>query len=136
MSFLELLLGAICYGARYLLRWHNPDVVAPTWHRARRHRSWCRARLYKPRAASLSSARCSSFWFRHRSLASSPSWALPFGRAIPSVTASYRGHRLLTSSSPHLLIGVQVQRQCVMICKASTLLRVDIFCIACVNLPL
>jgi hypothetical protein len=30
---------------RYVLRWHNPDAVALTWHRARRHRSWRRARL-------------------------------------------------------------------------------------------
>jgi hypothetical protein len=38
-------LGAIGYGAEVRLRWHNPDAVALTWHRAWRHRSWRRARL-------------------------------------------------------------------------------------------
>jgi hypothetical protein len=30
---------------RYVMRRHNPDAVALTWHRARRHKSWRRARL-------------------------------------------------------------------------------------------
>jgi hypothetical protein len=32
---------------RYVLRWHNPNDVAPTQHRARRQDLWRRARLYK-----------------------------------------------------------------------------------------
>jgi hypothetical protein len=51
MSFLDSLLGAIAYGAEVTqlgaigygaevrAALAHPDVVAPTWHRARRHRS-------------------------------------------------------------------------------------------------
>jgi hypothetical protein len=36
-------LGAIDYGAEVRAALAQTDVVAPTWHRARRHRSWRRA---------------------------------------------------------------------------------------------
>jgi hypothetical protein len=57
MSFLDPLLGAIAYGAEITqlggqifgaevrAALARTDVVAPTWHRARRHRSWRRAQL-------------------------------------------------------------------------------------------
>ena len=57
MSFLDPLLGAIAngtevtqlgtigYGAEVRAALAQTDVVAPTWHRARRHRSWRRALL-------------------------------------------------------------------------------------------
>jgi hypothetical protein len=38
-------LGAIAYGAEVRATLAHSDVVAQTWHRARRHRSWRRARL-------------------------------------------------------------------------------------------
>jgi hypothetical protein len=38
-------LGAIGYGAEVRAVLAQTDVVAPTWHRARRHRSWRRALL-------------------------------------------------------------------------------------------
>jgi hypothetical protein len=38
-------LGAIGFGAEVRAALAQPDVVAPTWHRARRHRSWRRAQL-------------------------------------------------------------------------------------------
>jgi hypothetical protein len=38
-------LGAIGYGAEVRAALAQTDVVAPTWHRARRHRSWRRAQL-------------------------------------------------------------------------------------------
>jgi hypothetical protein len=37
-------LGAIGYGAEVRAALAQPDAVALTWHRARRHRSWRRAR--------------------------------------------------------------------------------------------
>jgi hypothetical protein len=52
MSFLDPLLGAVAYGAEVTqlgaigygaevrAALAQTDVVAPTWHRARRHRSW------------------------------------------------------------------------------------------------
>jgi hypothetical protein len=43
-------LGAIAYGAEIRASLAHPDVVAPTWHRARRHRSWRRARSYNYKA--------------------------------------------------------------------------------------
>jgi hypothetical protein len=55
MSFLDPLLGAVAYGAEVIqlgaigygaevrVALAQTDVVAPTWHRARRHRSWRRA---------------------------------------------------------------------------------------------
>jgi hypothetical protein len=58
MSFLDPLLGAVAYGAEitqlsaigYGAEVHaalaQTDVVAPTWYRARRHRSWRRAPFY------------------------------------------------------------------------------------------
>jgi hypothetical protein len=57
MSFLNPLLGAIAngaevtqlgaigYGAEVRVTLAQMDVVAPTWHRARRHRFWRRALL-------------------------------------------------------------------------------------------
>jgi hypothetical protein len=36
-------LGAIGYGAEVRAALAQMDVVAPTWYRARRHRSWRRA---------------------------------------------------------------------------------------------
>jgi hypothetical protein len=57
MSFLDPLLGAISYdaevtqlgaigyGAEVRVALAQPGRVASTWHRARRHRSWRRARL-------------------------------------------------------------------------------------------
>jgi hypothetical protein len=36
-------LGAIGYGAEVRAALAQTDVVAPTWYRARRHRSWRRA---------------------------------------------------------------------------------------------
>jgi hypothetical protein len=57
MSFLDPLLGAIAngaevtqlgaigYGAEVCVTLAQTDVVAPTWNRARRHRSWRRALL-------------------------------------------------------------------------------------------
>jgi hypothetical protein len=57
MSFLDPLLGAIAndaevtqlgaigYGDEMRVTLTQTDVVAPTWHRARRHRSWRRAPL-------------------------------------------------------------------------------------------
>jgi hypothetical protein len=36
-------LGAIGYGAEVRTALAQTDVVAPMWHRARRHRSWRRA---------------------------------------------------------------------------------------------
>jgi hypothetical protein len=59
MSFLDPLLGAIAndaevtqlgaigYGAEVRVTLAKTDVVAPTWHQARRHRSWRRAVLQK-----------------------------------------------------------------------------------------
>jgi hypothetical protein len=58
MSFLDPLLGAVAngaevtqfgamgYGAEVRVVLAQTDVVAPTWHRARRHRSWRRAQFY------------------------------------------------------------------------------------------
>jgi hypothetical protein len=58
MLFLDLLLGvvvydaevtqlgAIGYGAKVRGALAQTDVVAPTWYRARRHRSWRRALFY------------------------------------------------------------------------------------------
>jgi hypothetical protein len=55
MSFLDPLLGAVAcgaevtqlgaigYGAEVRAALAQTDVVAPTWYRARRHRSWRRA---------------------------------------------------------------------------------------------
>jgi hypothetical protein len=55
MSFLDPLLGAVAcgaevtqldaigYGAKVRVALAQTDVVAPTWYRARRHRSWRRA---------------------------------------------------------------------------------------------
>jgi hypothetical protein len=55
MSFLDPLLGAVAYGAEVTqlgaivygaevrAALAQTDVVAPTWYRARRHRSWRRA---------------------------------------------------------------------------------------------
>jgi hypothetical protein len=55
MSFLDPLLGAVAYGAEVTqfgaigygaevrAALAQTDGVAPTWHRARRHRSWRRA---------------------------------------------------------------------------------------------
>jgi hypothetical protein len=55
MSFLDPLLGAVAYGAEVTqlgaisydaevrAALAQEDVVAPTWYRARRHRSWRRA---------------------------------------------------------------------------------------------
>jgi hypothetical protein len=55
MSFLDPLLGAIVYGAEVIqlgaigygakvrAALAQTDVVAPMWHRARRHTSWRRA---------------------------------------------------------------------------------------------
>jgi hypothetical protein len=57
MSFLDPLLGAIVYGAEVIqlgaigygakvrAALAQTDVVAPMWHRARRHTSWRRAWL-------------------------------------------------------------------------------------------
>jgi hypothetical protein len=57
MSFLDPLLGAIAfgaevthlgaisYGAEVRAALARSNAVAPTWHRARRHRSWRRAQL-------------------------------------------------------------------------------------------
>jgi hypothetical protein len=57
MSFLDPLLGAIVcgaevtqlgaigYGAELRVALAQPGRVVSTWHRARRHRSWRRARL-------------------------------------------------------------------------------------------
>jgi hypothetical protein len=57
MSFLNYLLGAVAcgaevtqldaigYGAEVRAVLAQTDVVAPTWYRARRHRSWRRAML-------------------------------------------------------------------------------------------
>jgi hypothetical protein len=57
MSFLDPLLGTIAYsaevtqldatgyGAEIPATLAQPEDVAPTWHRAQRHRSWRRARL-------------------------------------------------------------------------------------------
>jgi hypothetical protein len=67
MSFLDPLLGAIgygaevtqlgdiCYGTEVRAALAQPDVVAPTWHRARRQDLWRRARLcnHKGRLAQL-----------------------------------------------------------------------------------
>jgi hypothetical protein len=38
-------LGAIAYGPEVRATLAHLDAVAPTWHRARRHRSWRRARM-------------------------------------------------------------------------------------------
>jgi hypothetical protein len=58
MSFLDSLLGAVAYGAEVTqlgaigygaevrVALAQTDVVAPTWYRARRHRSWRRALFY------------------------------------------------------------------------------------------
>jgi hypothetical protein len=55
MSFLDPLLGAISYGAELTqlgaigysaevrATLAQTDIMEPTWHRARRHRSWRRA---------------------------------------------------------------------------------------------
>jgi hypothetical protein len=57
MSFLDPLLGAVAYGAEVTqlgaigygaeirATLAQTDVVAPMWHRARRHGSWRRAQL-------------------------------------------------------------------------------------------
>jgi hypothetical protein len=57
MSFLDPLLGAIAfgaevthlgaisYGAEVRAALARSNAVAPTWYRARRHRSWRRAQL-------------------------------------------------------------------------------------------
>jgi hypothetical protein len=52
MSSLDTLLGAevtqldaIVYGAEVRAALAQTDVVAPTWHGARRHRSWRRAQF-------------------------------------------------------------------------------------------
>jgi hypothetical protein len=39
MSFLDPLLGVVAYGAEVRAALAQTDVVAPTWHQARRHRS-------------------------------------------------------------------------------------------------
>jgi hypothetical protein len=58
MSFLNPLLGAVAYdaevtqlgamgyGAKVRDVLAKTDVVAPTWHQARRHKSWRRAQFY------------------------------------------------------------------------------------------
>jgi hypothetical protein len=58
MSFLDPLLGAVAYGAEVTqlgaigygaevrAALAQKDVVAPTWYRARCHRSWRRALFY------------------------------------------------------------------------------------------
>jgi hypothetical protein len=46
-------LGAIGYGAEVRAALAQTDVVAPTWHRAWRHRSWRRALLCKQNLSSL-----------------------------------------------------------------------------------
>jgi hypothetical protein len=51
-------LGAIGYGAEVRAALAQTDVVAPTWHRARRHRSWRRA-LHKTCLAQL--VECKAF---------------------------------------------------------------------------
>ena len=65
MSFFDLLLGAIAdgaevtqlgaigYGAEVRVMLAQTDVVASTWHRARRHRSWRRALLCTQNLSSL-----------------------------------------------------------------------------------
>jgi hypothetical protein len=72
MSFLDPLLGAIAngaevtqlgaigYGAEVRAALAQTDVVALTWHRARRHRSWRRALLYTQNLSS-SVGRAQSF---------------------------------------------------------------------------
>jgi hypothetical protein len=46
---------------RYMLRWHNPYDVAPTWHRARRQDLWRRAQLYNDKARLAQSVECKTF---------------------------------------------------------------------------
>jgi hypothetical protein len=46
---------------RYALRWHNPDDVAPTWHRARCQDLWRRARIYNDKAHLAQSVECKTF---------------------------------------------------------------------------
>jgi hypothetical protein len=53
MSFLDPLLGAIDYGAKVRAALAQTNVVAPTWHRARRHISWRRAQLCTQSLSSL-----------------------------------------------------------------------------------
>jgi hypothetical protein len=45
MSFLDPLLGAVAYDAEIRAALAQTNVMAPTWHRARRHRSWRRAQF-------------------------------------------------------------------------------------------
>jgi hypothetical protein len=65
MTFLDPLLGAIAngaevtqlgalgYGAEVRVTLAQTDVVALTWHRARRHKSWRRALLCTQNLSSL-----------------------------------------------------------------------------------
>jgi hypothetical protein len=65
MSFLDHLLGAVAYGAEITqlgaigygaevcVALAQTDVVAPMWHRARRHISWRRAQLRTRNMSSL-----------------------------------------------------------------------------------
>jgi hypothetical protein len=46
-------LGAIGYGAEVRVTLAQTDVVALTWHRARRHKSWRRALLCTQNLSSL-----------------------------------------------------------------------------------
>jgi hypothetical protein len=53
MSFLDPFLGAIGYGAVVRAALARTDVVAPMWHRARRHRFWRRTQLCTQNSFSL-----------------------------------------------------------------------------------
>jgi hypothetical protein len=46
-------LGAVAYGAEVCAALAQTDVVAPTWYRARRHRSWRRAPFCTENLSSL-----------------------------------------------------------------------------------
>jgi hypothetical protein len=43
MSFLDPLLGVVACGAEVRAALAQTDIVAPTWYRARRHKSWRQA---------------------------------------------------------------------------------------------
>jgi hypothetical protein len=45
---------------KYVLRWHNPDAVALTWHRARRRRFWRQAQLCNHKVCLAQSVECKS----------------------------------------------------------------------------
>jgi hypothetical protein len=73
MSFLDSLLGAISYGvevtqlgaidlgAEVRAALAQSDVVAPTWHRARRQDLWRRAKLFNHKACLAQSVECKAF---------------------------------------------------------------------------